>query len=172
MKRNWGWHFFSRDLFSVTSLGFGRVGGLRQALKRIPRPLRGLPANLRRRLGLPGLAARTGRPGANNLACNTKMTEPTFDADGYPTEATLRAIRKWDCTSAKARNEFREFVRKAWRYADTSWRQGNRYLRISTMGWSGNESLISAMQENFLFWSLTWVESKRGGHYTFEDRYR
>lgn len=40
---------------------------------------------------------------------------------------------------------------------------------FSTGGWSGNEDLIRAMEQNWMIWSLTWVQSRRGGHYIFED---
>jgi hypothetical protein len=48
------------------------------------------------------------------------------------------------------------FVRSLWKYADWSWSQEGRRFSISTAGWSGNEELIEAMQENFIFWALCW----------------
>ena len=42
-------------------------------------------------------------------------------------------------------------------------------LYISTGGWSGNEDLIGAMQNNAMLWIMTWVSSRRGGHYTFHS---
>ena len=41
-------------------------------------------------------------------------------------------------------------------------------FRISTGGWSGNESIIRAMERNGMMWHLNWVQSRRGGHYIFE----
>jgi hypothetical protein len=40
-------------------------------------------------------------------------------------------------------------------------------LEISTGGWSGNEALIVAMQQNPL-WGQTWESTRRGGHYMFQ----
>jgi hypothetical protein len=50
------------------------------------------------------------------------------------------------------------------------WDKGSQVYRynISTGGWSGNESIIGALQSNSLLWALTWVQSRRGGHYIFE----
>jgi hypothetical protein len=104
-----------------------------------------------------------------------------LDEDGYPTEKTLEYIKRWHWSDAKA---MFEFIKGMWTYADFGyWREevvskddynGIEYkeprLRyyISTAGWSGNESIIRAMQENTMLWSLNWVQSRRGGHYIFE----
>lgn len=94
------------------------------------------------------------------------MKEPTFDKDGYPTEETLIEIRDWP---HKDKHGWFEYAAKAWYWPDMFKRDGDLY-KVSTGGWSGNESVINAMQDNKLLWILTWVSSERGGHYVFEDR--
>jgi len=96
----------------------------------------------------------------------------------YPTDEELDTIIKW--TFDKEWRLLMEYIHKLWWAADWGWREEDteddihgpvhRY-DISTGGWSGNESLISAMRENpNLFWSMCWVQSRRGGHYIFETR--
>lgn len=87
-----------------------------------------------------------------------------MDADGYPDDAELARIKDWPTTDL--RGAF-EFVRSLWRYPDYFSSEGRAYS-ISTGGWSGNESVINAMQDNLMLWTLCWQESKRGGHYKFE----
>ncbi len=91
-------------------------------------------------------------------------TEPTFDAGGYPTEETLDQISHWPWADRAA---LFEFIEEAWEYPDYFTRNGNHY-DISTGGWSGNESLIGALQKNWMIWSTCWESSRRGGHYEFE----
>lgn len=91
------------------------------------------------------------------------MIEPTFDRDGYPTEETLEAIRQWSYCDMSG---LMEFVREAWEYSDYVTREG-RKLELHTGGWSGNESLITALQDNALFWATCWEKSERGGHFWF-----
>jgi hypothetical protein len=83
----------------------------------------------------------------------------------YPSDHALKAIKNWDFQDIGA---LMEFIREHWAFADVSWKQKGKKFSISTVGWSGNESLIGAMHANVMFWSLCWLESKRGGHYKFE----
>ena len=98
------------------------------------------------------------------------MSEPELDDNGYPDEATLKAIAAWPYQQLR---ELMEYVRQAWHFGEWGWSQedradGSRTYNISTGGWSGNESLIDALQDNRMFWMLCWQQSRRGGHYVFE----
>lgn len=96
------------------------------------------------------------------------MTEPEFDAEGYPTRETLKAISEWP------RDDFLNmlaFCKKAWEYGNAAVTVKDREWSFSTMGKSGNESIIQAMQENEFFWFVFWKSSERGGHYKFEPVY-
>ena len=96
------------------------------------------------------------------------------DKNCYPTEDEIDAIVNWPIGDYKG---LMEFVKSIWWMPDLSWReqgpelswreQGEIY-HISTGGWSGNEEIISAMQDNNLFWTMCWHSSRRGGHYIFE----
>ena len=95
------------------------------------------------------------------------MDSPTFDKDGYPSEETLDAIRNWPFEKL---SELFDFIGEGWEWGDKMWiREGNK-ITANTGGWSGNESLIGALGDNFIAWSLCWVLSSRGGHFEFEIR--
>lgn len=100
-----------------------------------------------------------------------------LDDDGYPTDAALDAIRLWHWIDAKG---WFKFIEGLWHLRSWGWKEKDephdwdkdkivhRYY-ISTAGWSGNESIIRAMQQNeFMLWTLNWEQSRRGGHYIFE----
>jgi hypothetical protein len=107
-----------------------------------------------------------------------------LDEDGYPTDAALDAIKLWHFSDARG---WFKFIEGLWWSSSMLWREDDvphdlrgfkgyedkmvhRYW-ISTGGWSGNESIIRAMQENnHMLWTLNWVQSRRGGHYIFELR--
>lgn len=106
-----------------------------------------------------------------------------LDADGYPTENALEAIEKWHWDNIPGWFKFIEgiwYMRSwGWKEADEphDWSDMEQYkdkvvhrYYISTAGWSGNESIIRAMQNNEMMWHLNWVQSRRGGHYIFELR--
>ena len=95
------------------------------------------------------------------------------DDDGYPTESFLKKIEEWDA-GAGGYNDLMRFIKPYWRYSfDGYWSEteyegeGIEYS-ISTGGWSGNEDIIRALQMNMFFWSLYWLQSRRGGHYIFK----
>jgi hypothetical protein len=104
-----------------------------------------------------------------------------LDEDGYPTAAALDVIKLWHWTDARG---WFKFIEGLWAYRSWGWKEVDephewsdmeqykdrlvhRYY-VSTAGWSGNESIIGAMQDNDMMWHLNWVQSRRGGHYIFE----
>lgn len=106
-----------------------------------------------------------------------------LDDDGYPTVAALDVIKLWHWDDAKG---WFKFIEDLWAHHRFGWnevdephewsdtkqykdRMVHRYY-ISTAGWSGNEFIIQAMQDNGMMWHLNWVQSRRGGHYIFELR--
>lgn len=106
---------------------------------------------------------------------------PEIDNDGYPTEATLERIAQWDITGNDKIAALYEFCRQSWAYQEY-WdcgrgfddlfgrgekRPQDEYFRVSTVGWSGNESIIDALFRNTMFSGICWLESRRGGHYKF-----
>ncbi len=95
-------------------------------------------------------------------------------SDTYPHEQSLRIIRGWPHDDHLG---LMDFVESLWRYADWGFTRnatmvGDVEFFLSTGGWSGNEEIISALQENKMFWALCWKSSWRGGHYQFKLRKR
>ena len=90
-----------------------------------------------------------------------------MDEDGYPTEETLAAIRAW----APSDFGLLRAICEIWYYPNFIVEEQDGSWAISTGGWSGNEDLIAAMQENEMWWTLHWQEIRRGGHYKFKPIY-
>ncbi len=85
----------------------------------------------------------------------------------YPTEEQLEIIKEWDLIKKPVKGLL-EYVEPLWEYPDRFvYKRHSLYL--STGGWSGNESIIGALKQNLLFWSVYWAKSERGGHYWFND---
>lgn len=103
-----------------------------------------------------------------------------LDEDGYPSDYALDLIEAWPWDDAKGWFEFIESIWhfKSWGWNSvlsgvdefTDWPIAETTIRfhISTAGWSGNESIIRAMEKNDMLWHFHWVQSRRGGHYIFE----
>jgi hypothetical protein len=97
-----------------------------------------------------------------------------INEDGYPTEQAQEIIKRWGWWHGRA--ELFEFIKGLWHLASWGWHEEKKdgiiEYHISTAGWSGNEGLIGAMQNNrWMLWSMTWVQSRRGGHYIFEVKH-
>jgi hypothetical protein len=96
----------------------------------------------------------------------------TMDEDGYPTEETERLVREFEGDA----RDLLVSLREVWMHP-TYWDEEDgvdildhpvhRY-NVSTAGWSGNESLIEALRNNWIFWMRFWIEERVGGHFIFE----
>jgi hypothetical protein len=87
-----------------------------------------------------------------------------MDADGYPEDYELDDIRCW--THERGWGALMVYVRSLWAY-NYFYRRGRKYY-LHTVGWSGNEDIVRALEANEMFWLFCWVSSERGGHYVFE----
>ena len=92
-----------------------------------------------------------------------------LDEDGYPTDEALARLRNWKIRDWSEIADWLAFARSLWRYPDYwSDADANGEMKVATGGWSGNESVIDAMQENRICWSWSWVESRTGGGYVMK----
>lgn len=95
-----------------------------------------------------------------------------LDDDGYPTEEALNAITQWDITNNEEVFELWEFCRLLWSYPDRwdCYREEDddygEWFAFSTGGWSCNESVVVALEENIMYNAILWRSSSKGGHYT------
>lgn len=90
-----------------------------------------------------------------------------MDEDGYPTEETLEKIKCWPHEDGRG---LLEFVKSCWWHRDHYVREEDGFWRLDTVGWSGNEEIVNAMQENITWWVTHWEMSRRGGHHTFSEK--
>lgn len=106
------------------------------------------------------------------------MSEPTFDRDGYPTDETLERIAAWPIETMRDAADAMDFAGRAWSYPDyweceprwddPEWSDHpRRVYRFSTGGWSGNESIVAAIEGNTMLQMLGAYSWRRGGHYEY-----
>lgn len=96
-----------------------------------------------------------------------------MDEDGYPTQETIDRVRTWPAEDTPG---LFAFLQALWAYRDrfvpetvTELGRDRVHWHVSTGGWSGHEDLIEALEQNRLVWLLCWIQSRRGGHYIFEQ---
>jgi hypothetical protein len=85
----------------------------------------------------------------------------------YPTEEALSLIKNWD---EEDFSSLAVFICSVWNsdYGSASL-TGKRVktLRLATGGWSGNEDIVTTLQET-MFAKVCWQVSKRGGLYIYK----
>ena len=91
------------------------------------------------------------------------------DVRDYPTEKELRAIRNWKGTM----RELWEYVVERWKYPEWGVKVevGDEVdkLELHTGGWSGNESIIFALEHSKCWFMPSFLTRwERGGHFYFE----
>jgi len=89
------------------------------------------------------------------------------DKDGYPTKKELDYIKNYDLLKIQSFKPLIIFLRSIWWQANWGFKFNKYDLELHTGGWSGNEEIISVLQ-NTIFWFLCWEKSIRGGHYYFK----
>ena len=87
--------------------------------------------------------------------------------NGYPDENELKKIENWDYHDFEG---LMEYVRDLWKYKHYFTKKIGGIYQLSTGSWSGNESIIDALQQNKMFWSWCWESSRRGGRFEFKIR--
>jgi hypothetical protein len=99
--------------------------------------------------------------------------------DDYPTDAALKRIEQWPYQDIAG---CLDFVASIWHWPDfgvshelrdEEWRivrakPGERYLRLATGGWSGNEEIVAAIKTNYMLRALAWRLTARGGLHIFQ----
>jgi|SRR5882672_12409106 len=81
----------------------------------------------------------------------------------YPTDEEIERIKTWPHDDLL---NLMNFVSLVWSDMGTMTRKG-RTFRCVTGGWSGNQEILAALQENVMFWTLCWESSNRGGRHIF-----
>jgi hypothetical protein len=82
----------------------------------------------------------------------------------YPSESDLQRIRDWPHDDLLA---MIDFIAGIWHWEDY-FKRGVDIVITHTGGWSGNEDIISAMEDNKVFWCMCWQSSERGGKHVFD----
>ena len=82
----------------------------------------------------------------------------------YPTKRELKHIKNAECIKYEDAVRLAQYVVMLWHFDDFAILEGKRTkkLILVTGGWSGNEEIQSALNQNFMF-NRYWEMSKRGG---------
>lgn len=82
----------------------------------------------------------------------------------YPTDSVYAAIVSWPYTDIHGLFDYIEpLVSDYGTVRRIPRNDGSTLFRLTTGGWSGNEEIVSAIQDNLVIHSFTWEMSVRGG---------
>ena len=101
-----------------------------------------------------------------------------MDEGEYPSDKMLKKLRNWPIDEA---NNALDFLAQEWWCPDfgvshklrreeakvVHAERGDKFLRLATAGWSGNESLIYSFKRSYA-WMMTWRLSSVGGLHIFK----
>lgn len=95
------------------------------------------------------------------------IPKPTFDGHGGITEDTAAAI----ATYQGDETAWLDYITGVWNlhygWSNRTSSDDTITWEFVTGGWSGNDSIIRAMQDNAVMWPNCWESSHRGGKYVF-----
>jgi hypothetical protein len=101
-----------------------------------------------------------------------------LDEEGYPTDEALKYIRNWSSERIGGElvygkffdntdyTDLLDYIKQIWYYGSDAYNEEDGMFELHTVGWSGNESIISEL-ENTIFWMLKFRAYSTGGHYYF-----
>jgi hypothetical protein len=109
--------------------------------------------------------------GTAKLAYDTLLPAVVLDSEGYPTDEFLKWIEEFNPLEHQVLN-FINVLFENWCHGDYGYKLKKKYagycsLELHTLGWSGNEDLLRALEKNIYFFLLYWKKTERGGHYYF-----
>lgn len=101
-----------------------------------------------------------------------KLPEILIDDEGQPSEQFLDWIKNYDIVKNGVDNLL-SVIFENWMYKDQAYKykriyKGFRILELHTIGWSSNEAIIDALEQNNIFFLAYWFKSEKGGHYYFK----
>lgn len=93
----------------------------------------------------------------------------SLDEYRHPDEETLEEIKNIYPINKENLNKLIYILQENWHWKDyIIYDKEKGCLQLHTGGWSGNEEIIIALEQNYIFWMWCWYKSKRGGHYWFD----
>lgn len=106
--------------------------------------------------------------------------EQLHDEHGYPTNDALDYIKNWGLQWRQlekpkqgeffGKDKYEElisYIKDLWWYGDDGVVYEDGLLELHTMGWSGNEDIISILKDTNL-WLTKFKAKSAGGHYYFK----